>query len=57
MRWRSTVGVVCAERVIPVDVDTRDGAEWFVLEDGRRIRLDRLLEVDGVAFASGGCGS
>lgn len=33
-----------------VDVLTRDGAEWLVLESGRRIRLDRLVTVDGRAF-------
>lgn len=36
-----------AERVLPVDVETRDGAEWLTLlgDDGRevRIRLDRIV--------------
>jgi len=33
-----------------VDVLTRDGAEWLRLADGRTVRLDRLLEVDGRPF-------
>lgn len=33
-----------------VDVRTRDGAEYLVLAQGDEIRLDRLVDVDGVAF-------
>jgi len=33
-----------------VDVRTRDGAEYLVLDDGAEIRLDRLVEVDGIHF-------
>lgn len=33
-----------------VDVRTRAGAEYLVLDDGTEIRLDRLVEVDGIHF-------
>jgi Rho-binding antiterminator len=40
----------CAERVLPVDVETREGAEWLTLErkDGtrERVRLDCIRSVD-----------
>lgn len=36
---------------VVVDVLSRDGAEYLVLEGGREIRLDRLVEVDGIPFA------
>lgn len=34
----------------PVDVTTRAGAEWLVLDDGSALRLDDLMEVDGRRF-------
>lgn len=34
-----------------VDVRTREGAEFLVLESGEEIRLDRLMEVDGIRFS------
>ena len=33
-----------------VDVRTRDGAEYLLLDVGTEIRLDRLVEVDGIPF-------
>lgn len=35
------------ERVLPLDVETRDGAEWLTIKrpggDPERVRLDRIL--------------
>lgn len=39
---------VCHGRI--TDLTSRDGAEYLVMESGRRFRLDQLLEVDGIAF-------
>lgn len=33
-----------------VDVRTRNGAEYLSLESGAEIRLDLLVEVDGIPF-------
>lgn len=47
LEYRNKEGLVGAERVLPLDVYTRDGAEWlkFRCENGRQeeIRLDRIL--------------
>jgi hypothetical protein len=37
-----------------VDVFAREGAEFVRMEDGTTVRLDRLVRVDGEAFAEGG---
>lgn len=34
------------------DVISRNGAEYLVMESGRRFRLDHLLEVDGIPFGN-----
>jgi len=39
---------VVTDRV--VDVRTRSGAEYLALASGEEIRLDRLVEVDGIPF-------
>lgn len=31
-----------------VDLQTRNGAEFMILQDGQEIRLDRLIAVDNV---------
>ena len=38
-----------------IDVRSRDGAEFIVLEEGAEIRLDHLLEVDGIPFRGDVC--
>ncbi len=38
-----------------IDVFSRAGAEFLRLADQREIRLDRLHEVDGIAFHSDPC--
>jgi Rho-binding antiterminator len=45
LRYRRADGGEEATRQRPVDVLTRGGAEYLRLEDGREVRLDRLLEV------------
>ena len=35
---------------VVADVFVRDSAEYLQLDDGETIRLDRLIEVDGVAL-------
>ena len=38
------------------DVFSRDGAEFLSFDDGLEVRLDRLVQVDGLAFSAGpGC--
>lgn len=47
---REMGGEPCTERVLPVDVETREGAEWLTLQrqDGtrERVRLDWIRSVD-----------
>lgn len=43
-------GPVRARTAVIVDVISRGGAEYLVLADGTTIRLDRLVEVDGIRF-------
>jgi Rho-binding antiterminator len=47
LTWRDANGVEHRDSVLPVDVATRDGAEWLSLrgEDGAltRLRLDRIV--------------
>lgn len=43
-------GGVRKRRGVPVDVRTRDAAEYLLLADGTEIRLDRLVQVDGIPF-------
>jgi Rho-binding antiterminator len=35
------------------DVVSRDGAEWVKLAQGMEIRLDAIVELDGVPFSAG----
>jgi Rho-binding antiterminator len=46
LHWLGEDGSERAENVLPVDVETRDGAEWLTVRrrDGEmeRIRLDRI---------------
>ena len=51
IRW-TTAGEVQEADAVIADVRTRDGAEFAVLADGRDIRLDDLLEVDGIGFGA-----
>ena len=49
--WRSEEGgQQFSEEVLPLDVETRDGAEWLTLQHGdgarERLRLDRIRSVD-----------
>lgn len=50
LRWRDEAGVEQAGRVMPLDVYTRDGAEWLRLRDEsgaeQVVRLDRILASD-----------
>lgn len=32
------------------DIHTRDGAEYLVLSSGTRVRLDRIVSLDGLPF-------
>ncbi len=47
---RADGGETCTERVLPVDVETREGAEWLTLqrENGarERVRLDCIRSVN-----------
>lgn len=49
LQWRDEAGQCCSEPVMPVDVATREGAEWLSVRtaDGRQwiIRLDRILTI------------
>ena len=36
------------------DVFSADGAEWLTLSSGARVRLDRLVSVDGIAVTTAG---
>ncbi|MDT8340251.1 MAG: uracil-DNA glycosylase family protein [Longimicrobiales bacterium] len=50
-----TVGAEVGDRCVTarvVDVHTRGRAEFLVLDSGLEIRLDALLEVDGIAFGA-----
>ena len=49
--WRQGDEIRRTESVID-DVRTRDGAEYVVLTDGTEIRLDDLVEVDGIGFGA-----
>lgn len=46
--WQAATGEI-DETLLPLDVETRDGAEWLTVQraDGRRevLRLDRILHV------------
>ncbi len=60
IRYVSRDGVTGAEAVTDtadriVDVRTRDGAEFIALANGIEIRLDQLLEVDGIPFGADDC--
>ncbi len=35
------------------DIRSRDGAEFLLLEEGPTVRLDALVEVDGIPFGAG----
>ena len=44
LRWCDAEGMDHIEVVRPVDLQTRQGEEFMVLEDGRELRLDRIVE-------------
>ena len=52
MRWQTEDGASRGGTVLPIDVATRDGAEWLTVRhaggDAEVIRLDRLLSVEEV---------
>ena len=43
LAWRDTDGIVHLETVSPVDLCTRNRAEFLRVSDHREIRLDRIL--------------
>ena len=47
-------GVTTERGGVITDVFTKDGAEFLTLADGLKIRLDDLIEVDGISFG-GAC--
>ncbi len=49
LRFRGPDGAPVDAHDRIVDVFTRGGAEYLRTEDGAEVRLDRLVEVDGVA--------
>jgi transcriptional antiterminator Rof (Rho-off) len=53
LRFLDGDGVPVEARDRVVDVFTRDGAEYLRTSEGTEVRLDRLLEVDGVPFGAG----
>lgn len=50
IRYRGAGDATTESRSVIRDVLSRDGAEYLVLDEGEDIRLDDLLEVDGLAF-------
>lgn len=48
--YRDEGGALRQVTARPLDVSTRDGAEWLALDSGAPVRLDRLVEVDGRPF-------
>jgi Rho-binding antiterminator len=44
LHWRDAAGMDHIEFVRPIDLRTREGEEFMVLEDGRELRLDRIVE-------------
>lgn len=54
LRWTEDDGTPCEETDRIADVFSRGGAEYLATAGGREIRLDRLTEVDGIAFEGGG---
>jgi Rho-binding antiterminator len=51
LRWCEPDGTPRVVTEAIVDVFTRGGAEYLRTAPGTEIRLDRLSEVDGIAFA------
>lgn len=54
VRFRGDAGELLDLRSRILDVFSREGAEYLRTSEGGEIRLDRLLEVDGVPFSEGG---
>jgi Rho-binding antiterminator len=48
LEYRDDDGAPQRRDAVVVDVFARDGAEYLVLDDGLRLRLDRLLAVNGL---------
>jgi len=48
--WRTEAGEERVETVLPVDVATREGAEWLTIQrrggQSESIRLDRIVSAD-----------
>lgn len=55
LAWRDDEGTLVRTSGRLVDVSSRDGAEYLRLDDDTDIRLDRLVEVDGLAFGHETC--
>lgn len=55
LEWSDGAGRHCA-RVLPLDVTTRDGAEWLIFQpqggEAMTIRLDRILSLSELAPGS-----
>ncbi len=50
LSWREGANRVVHRSTRLVDVTSRDAAEYVRLDDGSEIRLDRLIDVDGLRF-------
>lgn len=48
--FRSPSGEREVRDAVVADVFVRDSAEYLLLDDGETVRLDRLIEADGVAL-------
>ena len=50
VRWRDADGGEAERTEVLADVFTRGDEEFLRLASGREIRLDRLIDVDGIAI-------
>ncbi|HEY1090927.1 MAG TPA: hypothetical protein VGE47_07545 [Burkholderiaceae bacterium] len=50
LRFVDADGTVQLRSAGIADVFAREGAEYLVLSTGENLRLDRLVEVDGISF-------
>jgi Rho-binding antiterminator len=55
LRYAGPEGEVELTAARIVDIRARDCVEYLELDSGVEMRLDRILEMDGVAFRGGGC--
>ena len=50
IRYRAAGGELLERSATIRNIVAREGAEYLILDEGEDIRLDRLVEVDGLAF-------